>query len=120
MMPIVFGVAFNNRLSIMNPTPMVPITLKKNTLKCISNHNPKLISVNSSTINHSPLVSRNFLAAVSSCLLFMDKKADVPDKKTKVGAHKCVIQRVANKAVVVVFKFVGDCVMEVVCKRSRT
>jgi hypothetical protein len=34
-------------------------------------------------------------------------KADAPDKKTNVGAHKWVIQRVKNKTGVVVNKSVG-------------
>jgi hypothetical protein len=41
-------------------------------------------------------------------LFLNDMYAEVPERKTKVGAHKWVIHRVIKRAGVVVAKSVGD------------
>lgn len=62
---------------------------------------PSVITVTSKNISHKPRVNRNRER------FFVDfrrlwKYADVPDKKTNVGAHRWVIHRVANSKGVVV------------------
>jgi hypothetical protein len=120
IMPMVFEESLSNKPRIINPKPIAAITSKRKMLKCISNHTPKFTNVNSKIISQIPLVSKNLLLSFTLFLLVKEIKADVPERKTKTGAHKCVIQRVKNKAGVVVFKSVGDCVMEVVCSKSLT
>jgi hypothetical protein len=88
MIRIVFVEKFNNKLRAINPTPIVAITSNRKTLKCGSNHTPKLTSVNSKTINHMPRVIRNFLVDAIFLSRLKERKADAPERKTKVGAHK--------------------------------
>ena len=71
----------------------------------------------SERINHAPLFNKKRLSS------FLDRrcparKADVPLKKTKAGAQKCVIQRVKNKITVVFAIFSGEGPGK--CKKSRT
>jgi phage gp46-like protein len=65
------------------------------------------MTVNSNMINQNPLLRRNTLLSEIFLVLLKDKKAETPDRNTKVGAHRWVIQRVMNNKVVVVCKFVG-------------
>jgi hypothetical protein len=111
---------FNKKLNTTNPNPIAAITPNKITPNFISNHTPKLTSVNSRKISQRPLVSKNFRVLLILSFFFMDIKAETPERNTKVGAHKCVIQRVKNKTGVVVFRSVGDCVRELVCIKSLT
>ena len=92
---------------------MAAMTSKRRTLKWRSNQTPKLTSVNSKITNHIPLVNKNFLVAEKSLFLWYERNEAAPDRKTKVGAHKCVIHLVRKRAGVVVCKFVGKSVTEV-------
>ena len=100
--PITRDGNFNSSPSIMKLKPMADITSKISKRKCISNHKAKFIIVNSMITSQIPLVSRNLLLSERLLLLLYAIYADNPDKKTKVGAQRCVIQRVINNAVVVV------------------
>src|ERR1700733_1653533 len=75
----------------------------------------EMISI-SERINHTPLFKRNKLNSFLD-LLCPARKTDTPLKKAKVGAQKCVTQRVKNKITVVLCMFTGD--GPGTCKKSR-
>jgi hypothetical protein len=75
--------------------------------------------VNSRIISQIPLDIKNRLLAARSFLFFMEIKAEVPDKKTKIGAQKWVIHLVKKSNGVVVARFSGSCVKESICIKSR-
>ena len=78
--------------------------------KCQSKWNviPNQTTVYSSTMSHSPRVSRNR----ESCGLVLPRAAaryaPAPARKVKTGAQKCVTQRVRNSAAVVCDRSVGS------------
>ncbi len=73
----------------------------------MSNVMPSVMINISTSISHNPRVRRkadnSFFDFLNDC-----KKAEVPERKTNVGAHRCVIQRVANNAGVVVCRLRGS------------
>jgi hypothetical protein len=78
------------------------------------------MTVNSMMTSQIPLFRRNDLLSERLLSRLKEIKADTPDKNTKVGAQRCVTQRVMNNKVVVVCKLVGLWVIEVVCIKSLT
>ena len=86
--PIVFGEAFIKKPRMINPKPMAAITSKIKVLNLISKNNPKLTTVNSSRISHSPLFSKKFLVSGMLFFFLKERYAEVPARKTKIGAHK--------------------------------
>src|SRR5579862_4975482 len=117
--PIVFAFRGKRMASPIKPKPIAAITCEKRTEKCMSKKTAKLLIVKLTTMSQIPLVIRKRLAALTSRLPLMDRKADTPDKKTKVGAHRWVIQRVKKSPGVVVCKLVALSVIEDAPKRSR-
>ena len=116
---IVAGDNFSSILRMINPKPIVAITSKITLWNPGSKYNPKFTNVNSRRINQSPRLIKNFL--VSTMLVFLRARyTDVPARKTKMGAHKYVIQRVKKSKGVVVSRLVGFCVMDCECIISRT
>jgi hypothetical protein len=113
------GRNFRRNDNTMNPNPIAAITSNINILKCMSNHNAKFITENSSMISQIPLVIKNLLLPAMSFLFFMEIKAEVPERKTKTGAQKWVIHRVRKSNVVVVDRFKGSWVRESMCIKSR-
>src|SRR5215204_1151509 len=114
-----FGGKRSRKDNRRQPAPIAEITRNIMIRKCTSKESAKLISVSSSRINHNPLLRRNETAFACSSFLH-NRKTETPDRKTKVGAHKCVIQRVKNRTPEVVLKSKGFCVREVRCSKSRT
>ena len=109
---------FIRKPRIIKPVPMAAITSKMKMEKRMSNQMEKLTSVNSSINNHTPRDQRNRCLVRTSVLVNV-MKTEAPERKTKVGAHKCVTHRVKKSAGVVVVKSVGDCVRAVTCMKSR-
>ena len=60
-----------------------------------------VITNTSTNTSHIPLFNKNVLASVG-VLFFEASQAEVPERKTKTGAQKCVIQREKNNGTVVV------------------
>ena len=110
----------NNRDKTINPTPKAPITSKMKRWKPASKNIPKFTTVNSSSSNQMPRFIRNFLVSTIFLSFWNERKAEVPARKTKMGAHKCVIQRVKKRMGVVVDRLVGLSAMESTWIRSRT
>ena len=79
----------------------------------------KLIKVSSKIINHNPRLNKKFLLVTMFAFLLNESQAETPDRKTNVGAHKWVIQRVKKRNGVVVARSVGLWVIEFTCIRSR-
>jgi hypothetical protein len=61
----------------------------------------------SAKINHNPLLIRNMLSSFF-VLRRLCRYIDVPERKTKTGAQKCVIHRVKNNVGDVVARFNGS------------
>src|SRR5829696_2398153 len=89
--------------------PMAQMVCRAVIPKCISKEKEKFTRVISIRISQKPLLIRNKL---NSFLLFrrLWNQADVPARKTKTGAQKCVIHRVKNNIGVVVAIFKGSSV----------
>jgi len=87
-------------------TAVAQITCKTTTLYNGLNVKIKLITKNSTNINHTP---RFIKKKLSSFFVFLTpyKYAEVPARKTKTGAQKWVIHLVKNNWGVVVARFVG-------------
>lgn len=85
---IILGLIFSKKANVIKPKPIAESTSKRNTLKWISNHKPKLTSVKSKMINHIPLENKNLLLSAMFFLFLNEIKAEVPDRKTNVGAHR--------------------------------
>ena len=81
------------------------------------NANPKLTQVTSSAISHSPRVTRKRISDAPRLPRSHCRKTATPASATKVGAQRCVIQRVANRAGVVWARSVGE--MGLRLKKSR-
>jgi hypothetical protein len=100
--------------------PIADITSISNNLKCMSNHKAKLMKVKSSNTSQIPLVKRNILLSETLFCFLNEIYAEIPDRKTKAGAQRCVIHLVKNIKVVVVCRFVGSWLIDVLCIKSRT
>ena len=74
-------------------TPMAQITWK-GSRNGIENDQQKPITVHSRRSSHRPRVIRNRASRAGSLPLAPCSHADTPARKTKVGAQKCVTQRV--------------------------
>lgn len=118
IMPNVLGERLYRSASPMNPKPMAAMTWNKNVRKWMSYQTQKLTMVSSSTTRKIPRVKRNRLLSLGSVRRCMDSHAEVPERKTKLGAHRCVIQRVKKRMGVVVFRSVGLWIRASVCIRS--
>src|SRR6185503_1052913 len=77
-------------------------------LKVVSNVQAKLMMVNSATMSQMPRVNKYHESWLILVLFDPYRNAEVPVRKTKTGAQKCVIQRVKNSRGVVVERFVGS------------
>ncbi len=97
--------------------PMAQITcMKANQPKL----NPTVTSVSSSTISHSPRVNRKLVRSGRLLPLAACSQTDTPASSTKVGAHRWVIQRVANSHGSPESIASGSAVKAVRWKKSRT
>jgi hypothetical protein len=76
-------------------------------LKVISKVQPNLTITNSTSISHIPLVNKNHDTFLILFLRAPYRKAEVPAKKTNIGAQKWVIHLVKKRNGVVVCKSVG-------------
>ena len=76
--------------------------------------------VNSAIMSHMPRVNKYHESWLTLVLFDPYKNADVPVRKTKTGAQKCVIQRVKNSRGVVVPRFVGSAYQVPSAKYMRT
>jgi hypothetical protein len=119
IIPITFAGSLRRMERIINPNPIAAITSKSNILICRSNQMAKLITVISIIISQIPLEIKKRLVYARLFLFFIDMKAEVPDRNTKTGAQKWVIQRVKKSSGVVVARFRGSCVSESICIKSR-
>lgn len=118
-MAIVFTEHRSKNESIIKLNPMAAITWKNRIRNFISNQIPKLTMVNSKIISHRPRVTRKLRISFTLFLFWKDKYAEVPERKTNTGAHRCVIHLVKKRMGVVVERSSGFCVMECTCIRSR-
>jgi len=85
---IVFKDDLSNSERMMNPKPMAPITSKMSVWNPASKNNAKFTALNSRSTIQSPRLRRNFLLSDRLPLLLNDRYADVPARKTNMGAHK--------------------------------
>src|SRR4051812_37287696 len=91
---------------ISRPSRIIEIPIAQNTVSIIKLYcglklSMRLISKISAIASQAPRFIRNRLASAFD-LFLPERKAEVPDKKTKTGAQKWVIQRVKKSAGVVV------------------
>ena len=105
--------------SRINPAPIVAITSNISSRNCGSKESAKLTTVNSTAINISPLPSSQRRAVFGSGLALREMAAETPDRNTKDGAQKCVIQRVKKNNGVVAARSVGLWVWDQVWRKSR-
>ena len=73
---------------------------------------------NSANIRNSPRVKRKLISSDFDLPRLIYKYAEVPARKTKTGAQKCVIQRVKKSAALVWVRSVGENLADE--KNSRT
>jgi hypothetical protein len=73
------------------------------------NEKAKVITTSSISISHKPRFIKKLLSSFF-VLRWPARKAETPDKNTKVGAQKWVIHLVKNNCGVVVARLVGESV----------
>ena len=92
--------------SIIILKPMALITKKGMEERSNLNCHPKRIIVNSRMINKIPRINKNEKVCADPFFLKYIN-AEMPVSQINIGAHKCVIQRVANNGMLVTAGSVG-------------
>jgi hypothetical protein len=105
-----------NKAKTIIPKPVAHKTSSTGKWYCTSKLKMRLIIARSENMSQAPLFSKKVV--ISPVVLRCSARhADTPLKKTKVGAQKCVIQRVKNRITVVRCTSSGGGPAR--CKKSR-